>query len=46
MFQVLFNDWQRVYNPMMETLDGITDPEKAGKLRMAIHAATERMEIT
>ena len=42
-FQVLFNDWQRVYNSMLEALERITDPEKAGKLRMAIHAAAERM---
>lgn len=42
-FQVLFNDWLRIYGTMMEALEKIADPEKAGKLRMAIHAAAERM---
>lgn len=44
-FKFYFDEWQMKYSAMMEALGAVAaaDPEKAEKLKKAIHAAAERM---
>lgn len=46
-FKFFFDEWQQKYHSMIGALQAVaaTNPEKAEKLKMAIGAAVERMEV-